>query len=219
MKKISIKPFLVDMMKQNFPDYELTSTVGKFYLFRCKDADGLYRYIEFQREGAPYNQLLITECGVGYNKNWDGHPSNLVGYGNSLASIMSNNKPTSKIGWVNYGDTQESIADAMNELKMQINTYIHPFLEKARNQTLRNDLIRSTKEVLEEELKKENQSELDEIKILMKEGMKANASKRIYNYPKYNKWNEMINLKANKPKEEYNRHILNYLKDYLNFYF
>ena len=117
-------------MRDCFPQYQLTRAWGNFYLFRKREDEELYSYILFQREGKPYNQLVISECGIGYNKNWNGHPSNFIGSTNSLAYLMSNNRPTSNIGWIKYGDTADEMENCMQGLRRQIDTYVFPFFEK-----------------------------------------------------------------------------------------
>ena len=217
MKRIIIKPYLTNMMKQNFPSYELTRSQGMFYVFRRKEMDDLYSYIVFQREESPYNQLMITECGVGYNKNWNGHPGSLIGYGNSLGAIMAKSQSYSDICWVVYGDNEESIAKCMDQLKFQFNHYIHPFLKKAQEKTLANDLMKSTKEVLEEALQNESQDDLEEIKRFIICGLNARSSVRICDYKNYNSWHNSINTRA-KSQIDYNPYISYYLKDYFHIY-
>ncbi|MFR2966455.1 MAG: hypothetical protein ACLTK0_08770 [Anaerovoracaceae bacterium] len=65
--KVIIKPFLEKMMRDCFPQYQLTRAWGNFYLFRKREDEELYSTF-FSKEGKPYNQLVISECGIGYNK-------------------------------------------------------------------------------------------------------------------------------------------------------
>lgn len=217
MKRIIINPYLVDMMKQNFPDYELIRSQGMFYVFRRKEFNDLYSYIVFQREGSPYNQLVITECGVGYNKNWNGYPGSLIGYGNSLGAIMAKSQSYSDIGWVVYGDNEESIAKCMDKLKFQIDHYIHPFLKNAEMKTLANDLMKNTKEVMEKALQNESQEDLEEIKRFIISGLNVKSKVRILDYKNYNIWHNSINARTKK-QIDFNPYIVDYLKDYFQIY-
>lgn len=216
--KIVIKPFLEKMMKNYFSDYKLINAKGIFYLFRKIEDENLYSYILFQREGKPYNQLVISECGIGYNKNWDGQPLNFIGKTNSLAYLISNNKPTSNIGWVKYGNTLEEINSCIEKLRTQIEVYVFPFFKDIIDDVRKKEIYKITVEVMQEELKKETPDDLEEIKNLMIDGMKADSKLNIYNYKNYNKWYNLINSKMEN-KVDYNRYILLYLKDYLNFYY
>ena len=146
-------------MRDCFPQYQLTRAWGNFYLFRKREDEELYSYILFQREGKPYNQLVISECGIGYNKNWNGHPSNFIGSTNSLAYLMSNNSPTSNIGWIKYGDTADEMENCMQGLRRQIDTYVFPFFEKERSIVKEKEIYTATIEIMKEELKKETQED------------------------------------------------------------
>lgn len=157
--KVIIKPFLEKMMRDCFPQYQLTRAWGNFYFFRKREDEELYSYILFQREGKPYNQLVISECGIGYNKNWNGHPSNFIGSTNSLAYLMSNNRPTSNIGWIKYGDTADEMENCMQGLRRQIDTYVFPFFEKERSIVKEKEIYTATIEIMKEELKKETQED------------------------------------------------------------
>lgn len=219
MKRITIKPYLVKMMKEHFPEYELTKAQGIFYLFRRKDTNRLYDYIEFQREGAPYNQLVITECGVGYNQRWDGYPNNLVGYTDDISYIMKPEGFPKPSGWVKYGETEETVAACMEELRRQIEVYIHPHFEIMRRYIAENELMAATDEVLRTELLKETPEDIEEMKALMLEGQKGKKRKSsIQDYKNYSRWCELISAKLKQPAKG-DRYILYYLKDYCNYYF
>lgn len=217
MKRIMIKPYLCNMMEQNFPEYELTRNQGIFYVFRKKELFDLYSYIVFQREGTPYNQLCITECGVGYNKNWNGYPSDLIGYGNSLGAIMANSQSYCNVGWVSYGDNEESIFKCMSKLKFQIENYIHPYFKEAQKKTLENHLMKNTKEVMDEALQNESQEDLEEIKRLIISGLSPKSKEDIYDYTNYSVWHNLINAKM-KNKVQFNGYIISYLRDYFQIY-
>lgn len=218
MKRVVIKPYLIKMMKDHYPEYELTKAKGLFYLFRRKDTDGLYDYIEFQREGAPYNQLAITESGVGYNEHWDGMPSNLAGYCSDISYIMKPEGFPKPDGWVKYGETEETIADCMEELRRQIEIYVHPHYEAQRKRIFENELMVATDAVLRTELPKETPEGIEEMKALLWEGSRKDAKRYIYDYKNYRRWHDLINSKVKRPVE-FNNYIFIYIKDYCNFYF
>ena len=67
--KVIIKPFLEKMMRDCFPQYQLTRAWGNFYLFRKREDEELYSYILFQREGKPYNHQLIIRLALSLEKN------------------------------------------------------------------------------------------------------------------------------------------------------
>lgn len=220
--KVVIKPFLVKMMKDEFPEFEIIDKSGLFYLFRKKEAENLYSYIQFQREGAPYNQLLITVSGVGCNKRWDGYPSTIIGKTRCLGYMMSNGMPTSNIGWVKYGETEEEINKCMYTLKEQIETYVLPYFEEVKLTLESDKLFQNVVETMSEELPKETKEDLEEIKKLLISGQNTKAPKEEYrsisDYKNYKKWWDLIS-KDLQNDDYVDLYILNYLKDYLNFYF
>lgn len=220
--RVVIKPFLVKMMKEEFPEYELQDKSGLFYLFRKKEAENLYSYIQFQREGAPYNQLVITVSGVGCNKRWDGYPSTIIGKTRCLGYMMSNGMPTSNLGWVKYGETEEEISQCMQKLKEQIVTYVLPYFEEVKSFLKSDKLFQNVVKVMGEELSKETQEGLEEIKSLLISGRDMKPSQKGYksirDYKNYRKWWDLI-TKDLPNEDDVGFYILNYLKDYLDFYF
>lgn len=106
----------------------------------------------------------------------------------------------------------------MEKLRTQIEVYVFPFFKDIINEVRKKEIYKITVEVMQEELKSETSDNLEEIKKLMIEGMKPNSKINIGNYKNYNKWHNLINSKM-KNKVDYNRYILLYLKDYLNFYY
>lgn len=224
-KKIQIKPYLIEMMKSYFSSYELMRTKGMFYIFKREIGNGLYAYIDFQREGLPYNQLSITGCGVGYNHNWlNGQPCDFIGHISDISYLMKPNGFPKPDGWVQYGETQEEIDNCMLELKKQIETYVFPYFEKIEASLLYSHIMRDdeimqvTVEILNGELPKENPEDIEEIIRLMDEGAKKDAKECIYDYKNYSKWHNLINQNLKNPVE-FNPYILTYLKDYCQHYF
>ncbi len=224
-KKIQIKPYLVAMMKLYFPLYELIHTKGMFYIFKRELGNGLYGYIDFQREGLPYNQLVITWCGVGYNQNWtNGMQSDFIGHLRSISYLLKPDGFPKPDGWVQYGETVEEIEKCMIELKEQIETYVFPYFEEVKtrllcDQTTKDDeLMKATVKIMKNELPKEKEEDIKEIIRLMDEGKKKDAKEYIYDYKNYSNWHNLINQSLKNPVN-FNRYILVYLKDYYQHYF
>ncbi len=224
-KKIQIKPYLVAMMKLYFPLYELIHTKGMFYIFKRELGNGLYGYIDFQREGLPYNQLAITWCGVGYNQNWtNGMQSDFIGHLRDISYLLKPDEFPKPDGWVQYGETAEEIEKCMLELKEQIETYVFPYFEEVKtrllcDQTTKDDeLMKATVKIMKNELSKEKEEDIKEIIRLMDEGKKKDAKEYIYDYKNYSNWHNLINQSLENPVK-FNRYILVYLKDYYQHYF
>ncbi len=224
-KKIQIKPYLVAMMKLYFPLYELIHTKGMFYIFKRELGNGLYGYIDFQREGLPYNQLAITWCGVGYNQNWtNGMQSDFIGHLRDISYLLKPDGFPKPDGWVQYGETAEEIEKCMLELKEQIETYVFPYFEEVKtrllcDQTTKDDeLMKATVKIMKNELPKEKEEDIKEIIRLMDEGKKKDAKEYIYDYKNYSNWHNLINQSLENPVK-FNRYILVYLKDYYQHYF
>ncbi len=224
-KKIQIKPYLVAMMKLYFPMYELIHTKGMFYIFKRELGNGLYGYIDFQREGLPYNQLAITWCGVGYNQNWtNGMQSDFIGHLRDISYLLKPDGFPKPDGWVQYGETAEEIEKCMIELKEQIETYVFPYFEEVKtrllcDQTTKDDeLMKATVKIMKNELPKEKEEDIKEIIRLMDEGKKKDAKEYIYDYKNYSNWHNLINQSLENPVK-FNRYILVYLKDYYQHYF
>ena len=224
-KKIQIKPYLVEMMKFYFPSYELIHTKGMFYMFRSELGNGLYGYIDFQREGLPYNQLAITWCGVGYNQNWkNGQASDFIGHLKDISYLLKPDGFPKPDGWVQYGETVEEIDKCMLELKEQIETYVFPYFEEVKKSLLNTQIMRgdelmnATVKIMKKELPKENPNDVKEIIRLMDEGAKKDEKECIYDYKNYSIWHNLINQELKSPVE-FNQYILVYLKDYYQHYY
>lgn len=224
-KKIQIKPYLVAMMKLYFPSYELIHTKGMFYIFKKDLGNGLYGYIDFQREGLPYNQLAITWCGVGYNQNWtNGMQSDFIGHLRDISYLLRPDGFPKPDGWIQYGETAEEIEKCMFKLKEQIETYVFPYFEEVKTSLLYDqimnddELMKATVKIMKEELPKETPEDIKEIIRLMDEGAKKDAKEYIYAYKNYSNWHNLINQSLKNPVK-FNQYILVYLKDYYQHYF
>ena len=121
-------------------------------------------------------------------------------------------------GWVKYGETEETIADCMEELRRQIEIYVHPHYETQRKCIFENELMVATNAVLRMEFPKETPEGIEEMKALLWEGSRKDAKRYIYDYKNYRRWHDLINSKVKQPVE-YNSYMLIYIKDYCNFYF
>lgn len=136
--------------------------------------------------------------------------------------MMSNGMPTSNLGCVKYGETEEEISQCMHKLKEQIVTYVLPYFEEVKSFLKSDKLFQNVVKVMGDELPKETPDGLEEIKSLLISGRDMKPSQKGYksirDYKNYRKWWDLITKDL--PNEDYvGFYILNYLKDYLDFYF
>lgn len=177
-------------MSQWFSDFLFEGSTSQFYVFRRKNADGIFDYIIIQREFYEGTiSLVITEVASCYNKLWKGIPCFTVGYDTDIGALITKkNYYDANIGWHRSKNDVEELSELFDGIRKDIDTYVIDYFLKCHEKINADNLMRVTNSYMQTQFTILNQEDIKLIKEYL-----VNVDKAYSQY--------MMDCKKNKKKE------------------
>ncbi len=136
-----VKPYVVDMMAERFPQYPYAFTKDPRYFFRSQPTDGIFEYVVFQRDGqsgAFYIDLAAT-----YDSEWEGFVPYPLGRWASLARLVKAGRKgciEALEEWYFYRNSRKHLHAVLDEIASHLISHGKPYFLHVRK-VLRSDKV------------------------------------------------------------------------------
>lgn len=144
-----VKPSLVTVMSEKFPDFPLHLTKGNRYFFSRSSNGKLFEHIVFQRDGkagAFYVDLAIT-----YDPDWRGNSPGPLGRWASLAELKRGRSFINAIEhWYTYGNSKDNLQQILGHIINDITRFGLPFFRDKRKELNSNAVLQHGFSIIQE---------------------------------------------------------------------